>query len=156
MGNGFSSSIIILLVVLVVVIILFAGVDKFLKGGVVKKSPEKKTASKPVVEEKTVKEPTKPKNENPTVPVMKIYNSELADDLNAMLKETDSSKSSRLQIENHINRASHISQYIHDKNYHSFDFGNETEDADEVNETLTFNRDDYKRFMALSNIEDKK
>ena len=47
------------------------------------------------------------------------------------------------------------------KNYHNFDFDNvENNDAlvDSVddNKPMTFTREDYKRFMALSNIDDKK
>ena len=151
--------IVVLLVVLAVVATLFALVDKMLKGDSAKKPAEKKTeVAKPAQEIKPIEsvQETKPIN---TGSRMQIYNSELADDLNAMLSEQpESSQSSRLQVETHTNRESNISKYIHEKNYHGFDFN--TDDADSVsaedNQPMSFSREDYKKFMALSNIDDDK
>ena len=115
----------------------------------------KKTESKPIVSEKTSNEQI---SEIKSRPTMKIYNSELADDLNAMLKQSSNNESSRLQIENRKNRESNISKYIREKKYRSFDFGKVDDEPieDDDNEPLTFSREDYKKFMALSNIKDKK
>ncbi len=148
--------IIILLIALGVVVLLFAVVDRILKrSGATKKADEKKTESKPIVSEKTSNEQI---SEIKSRPTMKIYNSELADDLNAMLKQSSNNESSRLQIENRKNRESNISKYIREKKYRSFDFGKVDDEPieDDDNEPLTFSREDYKKFMALSNIKDKK
>ncbi len=148
--------IIILLIALGVVVLLFAVVDRiFKKSGATKKADEKKTESKPIVSEKTSNEQI---SEIKSRPTMKIYNSELADDLNAMLKQSSNNESSRLQIENRKNRESNISKYIREKKYRSFDFGKVDDEPieDDDNEPLTFSREDYKKFMALSNIKDKK
>ncbi len=154
MVNEILVCILPLLVVLVLLCVFFAFVDKLLKGGASKKIEDKKPAPKTELVEKPVaKLPT----ENQPQPVMQIYNSELADDLNAMLKETKKEKSSRLQIQNHTDKVSNISKYIQSKNYHGFDFNSDATSEDEQDENhLTFSRDDYKRFMALSNIDDKK
>lgn len=143
----------VLLAVLIVVIVFFAIVDYYLKNSGKKKTVEKKPAAKPVVEEKPKEvKPTEPKS----TPVMKIYNSELADDLNKIIKETDTSQTSRLNVESHLGRESNISKYIHEKNYQGFHFDAENDNLTEEDETMTFTREDYKRFMALSNIDDKK
>ena len=154
MTTGFEY-IFILIIILVVVLILFAVVDRLLKGGTAKKSSTKKPVTKTVETPKESKETPK---EIKVPTVMKIYNSELADDLNAILKESGTNKSQRLQMENHVNKESNISKYIQSKNYQSFDFGvDQDERTDEdADKPLTFTRDDYKRFMALSNIDDKK
>ena len=143
-----------LLIILILISVFFALVDKLLKGGTNKKTEDKKPVPKTEPIEKPVaKLPT----ENKPQPVMQIYNSELADDLNAMLKESKEEKSSRLQIENHTDRVSNISKYIQSKNYHGFDFNSEDQYvAGQDEDQLTFTREDYKRFMALSNIDDKK
>lgn len=143
-----------LLIALVVIVLFFAIVDKLLKGSASKKAEDKKpTPKNEPVEKPAAKLPT----ENQPQPVMQIYNSELADDLNAMLNETKEEKTSRLQIENRADKVSNISKYIQSKNYHGFDFDSEGLNTTEQDEDqLTFTRDDYKRFMALSNIDDKK
>ncbi len=152
MADNTFVFIIILLAVLAFVLVFFAVVDRLLKGGTAKKTPEKKPTSKPVSTEKAVEQPAV---ETKIQPTMKIYNSELADDLNAMLKDAKIDQSSRLQIEKHIERESNISKYIQSKNYHGFNFDTDTA-TDNDEEPLTFTREDYKRFMALSNIDDKK
>lgn len=148
------GTIIFLLVVLVVVIVFFAILDKYLKSGA-KKSAEKKTEPKKVAEKPIVKE-TVIETKTPTE--MRIYNSELADDLNEMLKNSKNDETSRLQIQNHLDKKSNISKYLESKNYHSFDFGTVDDDiVEEDNQApLTFTKEDYKRIMALSNIDDKK
>jgi len=149
--------IVILIVVVVLVVLLFKLLDLFLKGGFAKKkTAEKKSATKaPDVEKKQKAAPV----ENKASGALKIYNSELADDLVAMLKDSnESQESSRLQVEKHMNKAeNNISQYIKDKKYRSFDFG--TDDAnntEEDEEPMKFTREDYKKFLALSNIDDNK
>ncbi len=153
MADNTFVFIIILLAVLVFVLVFFAVVDRLLKGGTAKKTPEKKATAKPVTNEKAVENPTA---ETKVQPTMKIYNSELADDLNAMLKDTKTDQSARLQIEKRIERESNISKYIQSKNYHGFNFDADTTVTNDDEEHLTFTREDYKRFMALSNIDDKK
>lgn len=143
--------IVILLVVLALVVIGFALLERYFKQSASpKKTEEEKSTSDEAVEKPITIEPQVP-------PVMKIYNSELADDLSEMIKQSNPSESSRLQIENHIKKQSNISKYIQDKNYQSFDF---TEDyaavSDEEQPKSSFTSEDYKRIMALSNINDKK
>ena len=147
--------IIFLLILLGVVPLLFFLVDRSLKGGSAKPAEKKAESPKAVVEKPA--EPVKAAEVKPAV-TMKIYNSELADDLNKMLEETDTNQSSRIQIENHTNKESNISKYITEKKYHGFDFGADGEGIidDTESEQFTFNREDYKKFMALSNIDDNK
>ena len=142
------------LIVLVVVVLLFALVDRLLKSGQKKvadktPAPKEKPAEKPLAE--TVEE-IKPQ------PDMKIYNSELADDLNDILKKSNSNASNRLQIENHMNKEGNIAKYIKSKNYQTFDFGTDDDAAvaDEGDKPLSFTREDYKRIVALSNIDESK
>lgn len=148
-----------LLIMLVVVVIAFALLDRLIKGGS-KKVSEITSAPKEKPAEKPVKEPVlEVKSAPQAAPQMEIYNSGLADDLNSMLKNSSSASSSRLQIENHLNKKGNIAKYIKDKNYHGFDFGSEDVAAnsdDDNEEPLSFTREDYKRIMALSNIDDDK
>ncbi len=151
-------TIIVLLVILFVLIAVFALLEKYIKAGPTKKTEEKKTES---VAKQTAE--VKPSNQKSDVEVktpveMKIYNSELADDLNQMIKDSNSVQSSRLQIENHLDKESNIRKYIKNKNYHSFDFGTENDDDNSTEEepAITFTSEDYKRIMALSNIDDNK
>ena len=152
MTNSLVGSIIVLMIILIIVVVLFALLDRLLKGSP-KKTTEKSVAPKKTVTEKPVEEPAAK-----TLPEMKIYNSELADDLNAIIKNSNQSVPQRLQIENHIDKESNISKYLRSKNYRSFDFGTDDENAatDDEKQPLTFTREDYKRIMALSNIDDKK
>ena len=88
---------------------------------------------------------------------MEIYNSELADDLQAMLNEQPAETSSRLQIENHVKKSGNIAQYLQSKNYHGFNFDADVNPAEpDDNEKPSFTSEDYKRIMALSNIDDHK
>ena len=149
------SILIISCIVLVMVVIGFAILDKLLKGTPAKKTEkpalEKDAKSEPPVVEKNIVTNTA------TSPKLKIYNSELADDLNKIIKESSQTSSSRLQIENHINKETNIIKYVQNKKYQSFDFSDDTTKENETDDQpLTFSREDYKRFMALSNIEDKK
>ena len=136
---------VILVIVAIVVALLFKFLDFVLKGGVPKKKPaEKKPASKPVIAESPIKKTAV--ESKPTGP-LKIYNSELADDLVAMLKNSnENQQSSRLQVENHLNTENNnISKYIQEKKYRGFDFGadgnkNQVEDNEEP---MTFTREDY-------------
>lgn len=154
MQNDSVNLIITLLVVLAVVFVLFMILDRFLKGGT--KKPAEKTTVKMEDGEKKI-EVKEPLVENKVLPSMHIYNSELADDLNEMLKNSNSTESTRLKMEKHLDRESHITKYIQSKNYHNSDFENEeVVTSEDKNESLTFTRDDYKRFMALSNIDEDK
>ena len=154
MITNLPSLLIGLLIVLLFVMIFFAVLDKLLKGDIGKKKPAPKTEeSKKVAKEQV---PEKPKPEEPTQPAMKIYNSELADDLAAMIKAEGDTSTTRLQIEKHTNRESNIAKYIQSKNYHGFDFGTEESAAEKDNEDLTFTSEDYKRIVALGNIDDAK
>lgn len=149
--------IVILVITVIVVALLFKFLDFVLNGGFPKKkSAEKKPAVKSVTAEEQIK---KSVVENKPTVSMKIYNSELADDLEAMLKKSsENSQSSRLQVENHVNTENNnISKYIKEKKYSSFDFGvGDSTNQDDVEEPMTFTREDYKKFMALSNIDDDK
>ena len=155
MANSSVGYIIILLVVLAVVIILFAFVDRLIKGSgpAKKKVEEKQLAPKEMPSEKIVQE-NKVETKSPVD--MKIYNSELADDLNEIIKNTQRNETSRLQIEKHTDRTGNISKYIRDKNYQSFSFGTEDNTTAGDDEPMTFTQADYKRIVALSNINDKK
>lgn len=142
------------LVILAVVIVFFLLIDKLLKYEPKKAEPQKddtKTeAPKPV--EKTVANSVA---EKPNVPVMQIYNSELADDLNELLKNSEKKDNSRIKVESHIVESGNISKYVKEKNYHEFNFNEENPDTAE-DEPMTFTREDYKKFMALSNIDQPK
>jgi len=140
------------IIILVIVIILFAILERIMKN-----SPKKNTekASPKVVKElpKVTEETTK--IENPIN--MKIYNNELADDLNEIINKSNN-KDKRLQIENHLNKKGNIANYIQSKNYHGFNFDTEEVVNEEVTDedVPTFTKEDYKRIMAFSNIDDKK
>lgn len=154
MTNYLVNLIVILLIILIVVVVSFAVLDRLMKGGF-KKPAEKTSTPAKAAQDKPAEKPV----EEPKAPTaMKIYNSELADDLNAMLKDADTATPARLQIENHMNKESNIAKYLQSKNYHGFDFGMDDNFSmdDEANEPMTFTREDYKRFVALSNIDDKK
>ena len=143
-----------LIIVLVFVICFFAVLDRLLKSGA-KKSDKKKETKKN--EEKKAE----PVEEKPVVnkpqPTMKIYNSELADDLNEILKTSQADASIRLKIENQMKNESNIAKYIKSKNYQSFNFESNLDDSEEdVEKPLSFSIEDYKRIVALSNIDDKK
>ena len=138
---------IVAIIILVFVLCVFAIVDSMLK-----KSPKtEKTPTKSVKEK--AETPAIPKEETP--PVMQFYNTHLADDLNEILENTNKDNN-RLQIENHLNKKGNVAKYIQSKNYHGFNF--ETEDAptEVTKDELTFTQEDYKRIMALSNIDDRK
>ncbi|MBO4726031.1 MAG: hypothetical protein J5598_00330, partial [Clostridia bacterium] len=111
MTNGIVL-IVILLIILVVVMVFFAFLDKVLKGSTTKAPEKKPVTSMPA------KPAEKPNTEKKELPAMKIYNSELADDLDKMIKDSDDrQQTSRLQFENHINKENNITKYIQDKNY---------------------------------------
>ncbi|MCM1403940.1 MAG: hypothetical protein NC133_00300 [Prevotella sp.] len=153
MTNYLVGFIVVLMIFLIIVVVLFAVLDRMLKGGSTKKAAPKNQGPKKTPIAKPTAEPTVV---NQTPPVMKIYNSELADDLNEMLKSADNSGTARLQIENHINKESHIAKYLQSKNYRSFNFGDDETADNTADEPLSFTREDYKRIMALSNIDDQK
>lgn len=153
--NYLMNFIIVLLIVLIIVVVSFAILDRILKNDAKKNSTKiPETKSTDIIESNQ-----EPKNELEPAPAMKIYNSELADDINAMLNDQQSdSASNRLQLENHLHKTSNISKYIKSKNYQHFDFvpeENSTEDA-ETDKSLLVTRDDYKRIIALSHIDDDK
>lgn len=152
MTNNYFGYIIGTLVVLAVVMVVFLLVDRLLKNDGKKAAAETKPADKPV--EKPAEKPVT----EVKIPTIQIYNSELADDLNEILKHTNSNNDARLNIESRVDRESNISKYIHDKKYESFNFADETESMtqDDEQQPMKFTREDYKKFMALSNIDDKK
>ncbi len=146
MSGNYISYIIGLLIVLAVVLVLFILVDKLLKDGnkkVTKAEPSSGKTSSEKPADKTATVETK-------IPVMHIYNSELADDLNRMIKDSTPNETTRLKVEN---KQSSISKYIQSKNYESFNFANDFETSDDEDDTMKFTREDYKKFMALSNID---
>lgn len=154
MQNDSKNLIITLLIVLIIVVVLFMLLDCFLKGGT-KKTVEKAPAKTEKAEKQIETKPTPV--ENKVLPAMQIYNSELADDLEKMLKNTNLSEPARLEMEKHLNKESNIAKYIQSKNYHNLDFDSEEDTvSNNEDETLTFNREDYKRFLALSNIDEDK
>ena len=144
------------IIIIAVIVALFAILDRVLKGGT-KKAEKKPEEKKP--EPKPAPAPVQPISKlEPEVvqkPTMQIYNSELADDLNEILKKTETDNTVRLKIENHVHKESNVAKYIKSKNYRNFDFGTE-ENTEEKEEPMTFTIEDYKRIMALSNIDDKK
>lgn len=144
---------IILVLLLIGVIILFAVSDRLLKGSS-KKNEKKTNEIEPPKENPKQDLPNKEQD----VRTMKIYNSELADDLNALIEKSNQETSSRLKIEKYEDKEGNISKYIKRKNYQEFDFGsaNENEEQGEDADSISFTVDDYKRIMALSNIDDKK
>ncbi len=144
---------VVLMIVLIVVVASFAVLDRMLKGGSTKKAAPKNTVPKKAPVEKPIEESIAVTK---TPPTMNIYNSELADDLNEMLKSADNTGPTRLQIENHINKESNISKYLQSKNYRGFNFGDESAADNDTEEPLSFTREDYKRIVALSNIDDNK
>lgn len=152
MTTNYFGYIIGTLVVLAVVMIVFLLVDKLLKSDGKKVDAKTKPADKPA------EKPTEKVVSEVKAPTIQIYNSELADDLNEILKHTNSDNDARLNIESRVDRESNISKYIHAKKYESFNFADETESIsqDEEQQPMKFTREDYKKFMALSNIDDKK
>lgn len=146
------SVLVISVVMLVSVIIIFAFVDRILKG-----SPKK---SETKTEKTKVAENPKPEiiDQEKKIPTMKIYNSELADDLNKIIEASEKDESSRIKIDQYTNKEGSISKYIKKKNYQTFDFGGTEEDENggEDENSLSFTLDDYKRIVAISNIDDKK
>ncbi len=140
------------IILLIIVIILFALLERLMKN-----SPKKNTekVSPKVNKElpKIIEETTKV--ESPSD--MKIYNNELADDLNEIIKKSNN-KEMRLQIENHLNKKGNIANYIQSKKYRGFNFESEEVINDESTdvELPSFTQEDYKRIMAFSNIDDKK
>ncbi len=141
---------IVALVVLFVLVLFFNLLERFLKGSS-KKATEKPVAPKP--------SPAKDVEPSET-PVLKIYNSELADDLQEILKQSNNNETARLQVESHISKEGNIAKYIKSKNYSGFNFDNDDEtdasDDEDGDKGLSFTKEDYKRIMALSNIDDKK
>lgn len=140
------------IIILIIVLLLFAVLDRLIKSSP-QKNIEKTT---PKVSKETPIVPIEvPKNDNP--PVMKVYNNELADELNEIIKKNNN-EDKRLQIDNHLNKKSNIANYIQNKKYSTFNFDSETipndENTDE--EVSSFTKEDYKRIMAFSNIDDKK
>lgn len=162
MPTSLFGSIIVMLILLVVVIVFFAVLDRLLKDKTSKKNTkENPTPKTKPVEQPTVTAPinpaTEPAAETVTPATMQIYNSELADDLYEMLKNSDTNKSSRLQIENHMGKESNITKYLQSKNYQSFDFAKyDSGDSENHEEPLSMTPEDYKRIVALSNIDDHK
>lgn len=146
-----SSLIFSLVFLIILLIIFFAIVDKFLKGG---KKIDKKTESIKIPEKSSI-ETVSVENKN-SLPTMKIYNSELADDLSEILKSSQNETSSRLKIENRSDKENNIAKYIKSKNYRSFDFNTEETANTDTEKELSFTLEDYKRIMAISNIDDKK
>ena len=138
-----------LIIFLVIVVIAFGLIDRLLNQKPSEPKKNESDAVKPApAEEKPPISESKPN-------VMQIYNSELADDLNEMLKHTDNNENARLNLENHIDKESNISKYIHEKNYQSFDFADSDDStSSDEEQPMTFTREDYKKFMALSNIDD--
>ncbi|MBR4419100.1 MAG: OadG family protein [Clostridia bacterium] len=141
---------IVMLLILVGIIVLFALVDWLMKNDSKKKETKVEQQAEPKAPEA--------ENKEEAVPTMKIYNNELADDLNEIIQKTEQEHSSRLKVEKHTNKEGNISKYIKRKNYQEFDFGNNESDDKSVEEegSMSFTMDDYKRIMALSNIDDKK
>ncbi len=142
---------IVLVLILVGIVILFAVADHLLKTN--SKKNEKKVEQPKAEQEVSVVE-----KKEEVVPTMKIYNSELADDLNEIIKQTEQEHSTRLKVDKHTNKEGNISKYIKRKNYQEFDFGGSEEEemVTQEEDPISFTMDDYKRIMALSNIDDKK
>ena len=145
-----ASFLIVMLLILVGIIVLFALVDWLMKNDSKKKEAKVEQQAEPKAPEA--------ENKEEAVPTMKIYNNELADDLNKIIQQTEQEHSSRLKVDKHTNKEGNISKYIKRKNYQEFDFGNNELDDKSVEEedSMSFTMDDYKRIMALSNIDDKK
>ncbi len=146
----------IVIALLVMILLLFFLADWYLK-----RSDKKKT-SKPVISQKTPAETAKEK-QTPTVTnpdkqvkptTMTIYNSNLADDLDAILKDEETS-SLHHNLSNRLTSKGQIANYVAEKHYHTFTFDNQPETIDN-SETPTFTKEDYKKIVALSNIDDKK
>lgn len=145
----------LVIALLVIVLLMFVLVDWYLKRG------NQKQSDKPAVK-KEATEPTDAK-EKPTaepvsttvtpLPAMNIYNSNLADDLDAMIK-ADKAQPTRQERGNQITTRGHIAEYVAAKNYHTFSF--DAEPNEDVNPSMTFTKEDYKKIVALSNIDDKK
>ena len=145
----------LVIALLVIVLLLFVLVDWYLKRG------NQKQTAKPAVK-KEVTEPTDAKEKSTpepaatavtSLPSMNIYNSNLADDLDAMLKASKS-QPTRQERSNQITAKGHIADYVAIKNYHTFAF--DTEPNEDAEQPMTFTKKDYKKFVALSNIDDKK
>ena len=91
------------IIIIAVIVALFAILDRVLKGGTKKteKKPEEKK-SQPEPAPVPVQPISKPEPEAVQKPTMQIYNSELADDLNDILRKTETDNTVRLKIENHV------------------------------------------------------
>ncbi len=140
----------LIIVLLVVLLGLFLLVDWYLKRD--NKNKATKTATK---NEVTKPITTAAKTEPATAvaqPAMTIYNSNLADDLSTMLETGHAEPTDRKHTGLNANQ-SKIAKYIAEKNYHTFAF-----DADPNTETIpmSLTAEDYKKFVAISNIDDKK
>lgn len=144
--------------ILVGFMVLFFLTDLFLKKG------KKTTAPKP---EKETPKPTAVKDTpaaikpvpTPTEKVAPIYNSDLADELDDIIKQNSPEDQTRIQIGKHVRAKSNIAQYLETKNYHTFDFHEGAVNPDEAatgDDKMTFTKEDYKRIVALSNIDTKK
>lgn len=125
-------------------LVLFFVVDHFLLSDKKRdsKKPAKETPKTP--EPKVTKPEPKPEVKEPQSAT--IYNSNLADELDAALKQPTSTAQSR----------SSIAEYIAKKNYHAFNFDDVGVTDAEAGEDFTITKDDYKKMVALSNITDKK
>lgn len=150
MADSYLGYIIGALVILAAILVVLLLTDKLLKTDNKKPDPNP-TEEQPV--EKPAEKPTTAVN----APVMQIYNSELADDLNELLKNSKNDGDSRLNVEGRIDRQSNITKYIHEKKYEGFNFVDDDSKTNQEEDVgMKFTREDYKKFMALSNIDDKK
>lgn len=140
---------------LVVVLLLFFLADWYLKRGDKKKTAKPNTKPAPTATPNKADKPSteaKPVTKT-TLPTMTIYNSNLADDLDVMLRDKQT-QPGRPNLSNRVATKGHIANYVAEKNYHTFDFA-EPALTDEP-EPMTFTKEDYKKIVALSNIDDKK
>lgn len=144
----------LVIALLVVLLLLFVLVDWYLKRGNQKKA-DKPAAKTETPKPTAAKEKAIPEAAPTTValPSMNVYNSNLADDLDAMLK-AGNSQSVRQERTNKITTKGHIADYVAAKNYHTFSF--DVDPNEDVDQSTTFTKEDYKKFVALSNIDDKK
>ena len=145
----------LVIALLVIVLVLFLLGDWYLKRSGQKKTdkPAAKNEAKAATEVKPNRTESASTAATTTPPTMNIYNSNLADDLDTML-EVSKSQPTHQERSNQITTKSHIADYVAAKHYHTFSFD---EDANEEEKpTMTFTKEDYKKIVALSNIDDKK
>lgn len=139
--------------ILIGFVLLFFLVDRYLL------KDKKKDASKPTkdakpAEPKVAKPETKP--EPQAQKTVAIYNSNLADELDATLKQKTLINESRLN-EPQTSRRGNIAQYIAQKKYKPFNFSDaELDEMPPDADKLSITKEDYKKIVALSNITDKK